>query len=199
MEELQSIQHKNTDICVSYDIKSLYTNVPLKEVIEDITDTVYSSNAKSSFFRESTITKRVFKQMLTKCSESIFLYKDHVYRQRDGVAMGSPLAPLLANWFVARIENNILQQDLPYKPILYRRYVDDIFALFRTTAERDLFYNHLNHAHPNLAFTMENTTTSLPFLDTSISITNWKFTTEVYRKPTNTGVVMDYRCMAPFR
>ncbi len=113
--------------------------------------------------------------------------------------MGSPLAPLLANWFVAKVENNILQQPLPCAPVLYKRYVDDIFALFRTTDDRDQFYEVLNNAHPNLSFTMEVSTTSLPFLDTSVSIRNRQFVTQVYRKPTNTGVVMNYRCMAPSR
>ena len=77
------------------------------------------------------------------------------------------------------------------------RYVDDVFALFRTTDQRDTFFSILNRAHPNLIFTMETSTTSLPFLDIAVSIENGKFNTEVYRKKTNTGVVMNFRCMAP--
>ena len=54
------------------------------------------------------------------------------------------MAPLLANWFVAKVENNILQQSLPYAPTLYKGYVDDILALFRTTDDRDRLYDVLN-------------------------------------------------------
>ena len=35
----------------------------------------------------------------------MFLYNEKVYKQVDGVAMGSPLAPTLANWFIASKEN----------------------------------------------------------------------------------------------
>jgi hypothetical protein len=197
VEELHTLRPSDTDVCVSLDIKSLYTNVPLKEVIDDIAETVYATNAESSFFIDSKITPKVLKNMLKVCSQSIFLYDHKVYKQIDGVAMGSPLAPLLANWFVSKIENTILRQNIDYKPIIYRRYVDDVFALFQSTDQRDTFFSILNGAHPNLIFTMETSTTSLPFLDTAVSIANGKFNTEVYRKTTNTGVVMNFRCMAP--
>ena len=86
---------------------------------------------------------------------------------------------------------------LQAKPIFYRRYVDDVFALFRSTYERDAFFESMNRAHQNLSFTMEVTTSSLPFLDTSITIGDCKFDIAVYRKPTNTGVVLNFNAMAP--
>ena len=71
------------------------------------------------------------------------------------------------------------------------------FALFRSTDERDAFFDVLNTAHPNLQFTMETKTNSLPFLDVSVSESDGFYNTQVYRKPTNTGVLMNYECMAP--
>ena len=137
--------------------------------------------------------------MLILCSEPVFLYKEQVYKQIDGVAMGSPLAPLLANWFVSKIEQNILsdKSHQKYKPTLYKRYVDDIFAIFKSNEDRDMFFETLNTAHPNLSFTMERSTNMLPFLDISISIENNAFATKVYRKPSNTSIVMNYNCVAP--
>ena len=137
--------------------------------------------------------------MLEICSKSIFLYKDQVYMQIDGVAMGSPLAPLLAEWFVTKIENTIFNSNIPSQPLFYRRYVDDTFAMFTSKAKSEHFFNVLNSAHPNLKFTMETSTTSLPFLDASISIKNGKFETRVYRKPTSTGVMIHYNSTAPFK
>ena len=72
-----------------------------------------------------------------------------------------------------------------------------MFALFGSTAERDTFFEKLNKAHPNLQFTMEVSTTSLPFLDTSIAIKDGNFDVTVYRKPTNTGVVLNFKATAP--
>ena len=39
--------------------------------------------------------------MLNLCSQSVFLYNNKVYKQIDGVAMGSPLGPVLANLFMS--------------------------------------------------------------------------------------------------
>ena len=113
--------------------------------------------------------------------------------------MGSPLAPLLANWFVCKVENTIFNQDLACKPVFYRRYVDDIFALFCNKDEMDRFHSILNDAHPNLSFTKEMATNILPFLDTAVSVQSGKFFTEVYRKPTNTGVLMNYHSNSPWQ
>ena len=115
--------------------------------------------------------------------------------------MGSPLAPILANWFVSKVETKLLDNPLIKPPKFYRRYVDDIFAVFENEKDRDVFYNHLNSAHKNLRFTMENVDTaskSLPFLDTKISINQHdQFETRVYRKPTNTNVIMNFQATAP--
>ena len=81
--------------------------------------------------------------MLQACSESIFLFNTKVYKQIDGLAMGSPLAPLLANWFVAMIENKLLCDTSVKQPTFYRRYVDDIFAVFRCVEERDAFFRKI--------------------------------------------------------
>jgi hypothetical protein len=198
-------------VCESFDIKSLYTNVPLKEVIDDVAEAVYDDKAVSVFSsklntkksqpQQQNMKKQVFKSFLSKCSKSIFLYNGKVYQQIDGLSMGSPLAPILANWFVAMVENKILEDPNIPQPKFYRRYVDDIFAIFRCEADRDNFFNHLNKAHENLKFTMENMDTSsksLPFLDVNIRITSSnEFETKVYQKPTNTGVLLNYTATAP--
>ena len=111
--------------------------------------------------------------------------------------MGSPLAPLLAEWFVSGIEQKIFEADTTFKPLFYRRYVDDIFAIFEKPEDRDQFFEMLNKMHKNLTFTMETTTSSLPFLDISVTINGGRFDTQVYRKPTNTGVQMNFNSMAP--
>ena len=134
------------------------------------------------------------------CSKNIFLYNGKVYEQIDGLSMGSPLAPILANWFVSKIENSLLEDPSIKQPKFYRRYVDDVFAVFQTEEDRDAFFEHLNKAHKNLSFTMETVNTSsnsLPFLDVEIGIRGNQFETKVFKKPTNTGVLLNYEAMAP--
>ena len=53
----------------------------------------------------------------------LFQFNGALYEQTAGVAMGSPLGPLLANVFMSHIEEN-LERDGKL-PSFYRRYVDD--------------------------------------------------------------------------
>ena len=67
--------------------------------------------------------------------------------------MGSPLSPALANIFMRSFES-IWLRDCPndFKPVFYRRYVDDIFALFSSPDHADKFKEYLSSKHPNINF-----------------------------------------------
>jgi hypothetical protein len=51
------------------------------------------------------------------------------YDQIDGVAMGSPLAPTIANIFMADFEEKIMSKLEILGVKLWYRYVDDVFSL----------------------------------------------------------------------
>ena len=80
---------------------------------------------------------------------SFFIFDQKYYKQYDGVAMGSPLGPTLANIFFENIclENCLTQ----FKPVVYRRYVDDTFLLFRSIKLVEKFKKYLNKHHKNIA------------------------------------------------
>ena len=74
----------------------------------------------------------------------------------------------------------------------YKRYVDDIFVLFRSPHHLEKFNEYLNTKHANIKFTSEKEVNrSLPFLDVLIS-RNKGFTTTVYHKPTFSGVYSNF-------
>ena len=68
-----------------------------------------------------------------------FSFNNTMYRQTDGIAMGSPLGPVLANIFVGYDENKLF--DFSVKPQYYKRYVDDTFAIFENETECNEFFN----------------------------------------------------------
>ena len=82
-----------------------------------VADDVYSIES-FSIFKKSKITKEVFKNILKTCSQSIFRFNNQVFKQVDGLSMGSPLAPLLANWFVSKLETGLLNE---IQPKMYTR------------------------------------------------------------------------------
>ena len=72
----------------------------------------------------------------------------------DGVAMGSPLGPILANIFVGYYENNLLSLDNS-KPLAYYRYFDDVFAIFPSKNNVNNFFTLLDKMHKCIVFTVE--------------------------------------------
>ena len=113
--------------------------------------------------------------------------------------MGSPLGPLFANIFMPFHKKSWLYNcPSAFKPLVYRRYVDDCFLLFISSDHVHLFLNYLNHQHPNISFTSElEKDGKLPFLDVEISRSNGKFSTSVYRKPTFTGLFTHFHSFIP--
>ena len=77
-----------------------------------------------------------------------FNFDGKIYKQTDGVAVGSWLGPSLANAFLCFHEQiwlNDCSED--FKPVHYRRCVDDIFSLFRSPDHLEKFANYLNSKH----------------------------------------------------
>ena len=94
-----------------------------------------------------------------------------ICKQTDGVAMGSPLGPSLANAFLRFHEQIIWHNDYPedYKPVYYRRYVDDIFALFLSPDHLEKFTNQIRNIKILNFPNEKESNNSLPFLDLLIS------------------------------
>ena len=100
------------------------------------------------------------------------------------------MGPSLAKTFLAHYEQ-IWVKDCPdeFKPVYYKRYVDDIFVLFRSPHHLEKFNEYLNTKHAYIKFTSEKEVNrSLPFLDMLIPQNKEDFTATVYHKPTFSGV-----------
>ena len=82
-----------------------------------------------------------------------FLFSSKFYNQLDGVAMGSPLAPVLANIFMGFYKSKWLNEYNLNKTKFYLSYVDDILAAFEKEQESLNFSDFLNNTHPNIKFT----------------------------------------------
>jgi hypothetical protein len=172
---------------VSFDVKSLFTNVPLTETINICADALYQDNniklQRSSFIR-----------LMNLATSSIeFSFNGDMFRQTDGVAMGSPLGPTLANIIMGYLEENYFRSN--QKPLVYcYRYVDDCFILFNNKEECDRMFTSFNSLHPSIKFTQETeVNNSLPFLDVLVERRDCEFVTSVYRKNTFTGQYVNFQ------
>ena len=129
----------------SFDVESLFTNIPLNETINIATDLILQKNP------DLKINKKDLTNLFHFCtSKTHFLFNGEVYDQVDGVAMGSPLAPILANLFMGHHENKWIENYKGNKPNYYKRYVDDIFAVFYSEDDANKFFEYLNFQHKNI-------------------------------------------------
>ena len=178
----------------SFDVKSLFTNVPLVETIDICVSKLFQNNDSVHGF-----TRNEFKQLLLFATQqSHFLFNGNVFDQIDGVAMGSPLAPVLADIFMSTLEERFLASYSGIGPGYYRRYVDDTFLVFNNSAEALSFFAYVNSQHPNIKFTMDSeNNSSLPFLDVKIDRTANGIETSVYRKPSFSGLYQKWSSCIP--
>ena len=83
---------------------SLFTNITFNKTINIIADFVFSDDNTYQPLME----KHIFVKLLHLASKGLILNKDCLYKQIDGIAMGSPLGPTLASFFLEHMETKIL-------------------------------------------------------------------------------------------
>ena len=178
----------------SYDVVSLFTNVPLRETIDICATTLYHNK---SITPPSLNETEFVKLMLMVTSGVEFSFGNVMYKQIDGVAMGSPLGPVLANIFVGFCEASISPS---LWPSMYCRFVDDVYCHDEDEDVCGTFLLTLNSLHLALRFTSEaEQNGSLSFLDVQISrnINTKSLDTTIYRKPTFTGLYIPWGSYTP--
>ena len=111
---------------VFYDVTSLFTNIPLQETIDIAINLIFNHNPNLNITR-----KELKKLFLFATSQTHFIFNSKFYNQIDGVAMGSPLAAVLANIFMSFYESKWLNKYNLNRPKFYLRYADDILAAFQ--------------------------------------------------------------------
>ena len=129
---------------ISFDIESLFINIPLQETIDLCMENLFQNRT-----HVDNLSKDSFRELLTRTmSESLILFDQEFYKQHNGVAMVPPLGPMLANIFLCYHEK-IWLQNCPseFKPVIYRKYVGDTLLLFRSKHHIEKFRNYLNCQH----------------------------------------------------
>lgn len=163
---------------LSLDVTSLYTNVPIDLALRCIEDRWNEISSHTFLPREGV------KLWL---DPTFFQHKGVFYQQIDGVAMGSPISPAIANLVMETLDNSVITS-LNYQLPFYKRYVDDIL----TTVHKENLDNLLhsfNQFHPRLNFTSEvERDNKISFLDMSL---DW------YQKPTKSGRYLQYTSHHP--
>ena len=190
-EEIRNSPTGEDDILVSYDVTALFTNVPLNETIDILVEKAFTDD----WFNQ-TYDLNLQKWQLTKLeiatTNQLFQFNGQLYEQIDGVAMGSPLGPLMANDFLCHLEDKLTRDGV--MPTFYKRYVDDTLVRMPSTDAAVDFLTTLNSLHPSLSFTMElPVDNKISFIGIEIIKNRTNIDTQVHRKPPNTGLLLHFQ------
>ena len=164
----------------SFDGKSLFTNVPSENTIGLVLEQIYTKGELVT-----NITRSEIKEMLLLCTKNVhFSYNHDIYIQRDDVAMGSPLGPVLAGIFMVNLERSLVPQLNVYINF-WRRYVNDTIT-FLKIGYVEYLLSVFNYFHPKIKFTYEMKVESkLAFLEILLHCDGHEIITTVYGKVTN--------------
>jgi len=170
----------------SCDFEGLYTNIDLKHALLVITDFMISN------FQSNLITTFGFHEILKIIFENnVFSFNKRFYKQIRGIAMGSKCGPSIANIYISLLEKNFLTI---HKPLLYVRFIDDIFTVMNGTFDINLLLNNFIYLKLNLV-----TSKIVVFLDLTIELSQITGTLifSLYTKPTCTFSYLLYSSNHP--
>ncbi|CAM5112749.1 unnamed protein product [Eretmochelys imbricata] len=176
LRKLQSTSDlPDNTILATMDVEALYTNIPHKDGLQAVRNTI-PDNVTANLVAE------LCDFVLT---HNYFTFGDDVYLQISGTAMGTRMAPQYANIFMADLEQRFLSSR-PLNPLLYLRYIDDIFIIWTHGKEAlEEFHHDFNNFHPTTNLSLVQSTQEIHFLDTTVLINNGHINTTLYRKPTD--------------
>ena len=195
---VESVKHMHlqpSEVMVSFDIKSLFTKVPVDEALQVIRQKLEKDENLGD---RTALTPKQVSELLELCLKTTFFsFRGQFYMQTEGAAMGSPVSPVVANIYMEMFEELALRT-APHAPRIWKRYVDDTFCVMERR-HVDMFLEHINNIRPSIQFTMDlQSEGTLPLLDTLLTRTEQgNIDISVHRKPTQTNRYIQYTSHHP--
>lgn len=190
-------------ILVSFDVVSLYSNIPHELGIKAIEYWLKKYPQKLCGRINPEFIVDGIKFIL---ENNTFCFNNKYYKQLQGTAMGTKCAPVYATLVLAyleetlytKVEDTFGMEFRSYFEENWKRFLDDCFLLF-TRSETDLteLQRILNSLHPSIQFTFEANPTNLSFLDTMIIKKGEKLETDIYYKTTDSKQYLLYTSCHP--
>ena len=180
---------------MSFDVKSLYTNVPVNEAIELAANKLFDGESNDNKDKMEVDKETFIELAKLACKDLVFCSPSGFFRQIDGLGMGIQPASPLSNIWMSSFEEQIKED-----ATIFNIYVDDTLVDVDDT-EIENRLKKINKLHPKLEFTLEKPIeNTIPFLDMKIKqLEDGTIETMWYRKPTDTGITLNFHATAPFK
>ena len=184
-------------ILCTIDVVGLYPHIPHSEGLEALKEALSNSEGQSESERERSLNEDVlsFAELVLKSNN--FEFNGRHYLQKRGTAIGTRMAPSYANIFMDRLERRLIQ-NAEVKPLIWWRYIDDIFIVWTEGEDRlKEFIDYLNNAHDTIKFTYKWSKHEIDFLDVKVMNESGVLETDVFIKPTDSHQYLHYSSCHP--
>ena len=115
IQQLKDIKLQQDQCMVSFDVKAVFTSVPIEPAINTIKKLLEDDTELHK--RTSLSVKNIIRLMEYCLTSTYFIFQGRVYQQQEGAAMGSPLSPIVANLYMEQFENQAINT-APSPPFL---------------------------------------------------------------------------------
>lgn len=179
---------KEDDVLVSFDVVSMFTSIPFELVFDIIMSK--AEVFQFSFDIDRFLLARLVSFLLKECM--VFTALDKIYKQNDGIPMGSCLSPTVARIVMDKVILHLLDR-IPQISFI-KVFVDDTIAAVHKDCI-DLALNALNDFRPNqIKFTLEreNDAASINFLNVTLHRKDTQILTNWFRKSFASGRLLNY-------
>jgi hypothetical protein len=88
-------------------------------------------------------------------NSTYFLLGDRFYEQASGLAVGSPLSPILADHYMERMKKRIREEDTEGVIKFWKHYVDDVFAIISKRGNPTMILELANSISATVKLTLE--------------------------------------------
>ncbi|XP_072050059.1 uncharacterized protein [Amphiura filiformis] len=190
VNRIKDITLSEGETITSYDVTALFTCIPPDFALKVVKECL---NNDTTLIERTNLNVDQIVELVSIClNTTYFSYQGKFYKQH-GVAMGSPVSPIVVNLCMESFEQQVLQSYPGVKPRLWLRFVDDTFVIIERT-ELEGFFQHINKLDDKIKFTQESCKDdTLAFLDCLISVkSDGSLTSNVYRKPTHTDHYLQF-------
>uniref|UniRef100_A0A1X7U709 Reverse transcriptase domain-containing protein n=1 Tax=Amphimedon queenslandica TaxID=400682 RepID=A0A1X7U709_AMPQE len=159
---LENIEIREEVTLITMDVVSLYLSIPQQECLK----VIHSEMCKFSdliIFDPNLITQLLQVNM----NNNFFTFADIPFQQIEGTAMGAAFLPSIVNIYMSVLLKSFLSKRSD-KPLLIKRYIDDIFMIWQKHHDLNKFVDDINSYHPNIKFTFTQSDSAVEFLDITV-------------------------------
>ena len=185
---LRKMKFSQQDKLFTFDAKALYTSIPTREAIRVVSDIV----------REDPLANFIIAGLKIVLSANYFMFQEILFKQTCGIAMGTPVAPTLANLYLAYFEEKyLIQSSLWNKEIrVFQRYIDDLLLIWRPSTHRFRLQEFLARLRRQPGITWETNAENksiVDFLDLTVALRDGKLYSRTYQKALNLYLYLPFK------